>query len=85
MTRVMTDEQRKRKADYMRKSMRGYTPKPREKTTGYGHKPGKRADRFIDREGPLPSEDVILHYWSHWDIVVELNRLNETKFERKQE
>lgn len=83
MTRIMTDEQRAHKAEYMRKYMRGYTPKPRART-GYGHATKASPNRFIDRSRPLPSEDVILHYWSWWDIVIELSRLNETKFERKQ-
>jgi hypothetical protein len=74
MKRVMTDEQRKRKAEYMRVYMRSYKPKL-PKTEGYGRKPGIRADRYIDTESPLPNEDIILHYWSHWDILVEMARL----------
>lgn len=76
MKRAMTEEQRKHKAEYMRAYMRGYKPKPKAKTTGYGHKPGIRADRFIDRDRPLPSEDTILHHWSHWDLLVEMGRLD---------
>ena len=72
MKRIMTEEQRKHKAEYMRAYMRSY----KAKTTGYGHKPGIRADRFIDRDRPLPEEDTILHHWSHWDLLVEIGRLD---------
>jgi hypothetical protein len=63
-----------RKAEHDREYQRKFRPKKR---VGYGHKPGKRADRFIDKSRSLPSEDVILRYWSHADILVELSRLDK--------
>ena len=65
-----------RKAKYDHDYQQKFRPTKRVRIM-YGHKPGKRADRFIDRDRPLPSEDTILHYWSHWDVLVALSRLNK--------
>lgn len=35
-----------------------------------------RADRFVDHDHPLPPESVLLHEWSHWDILIEACRLD---------
>jgi len=64
-----------RKAEHDREYQRKFRPKKR---VGYGHKPGKRADRFIDTEKPLPPEKIIIQTWSDREINRELSRLDQT-------